>query len=134
MATLQLRFTLEGLGASESEIALGSLQQWLEEAGFNVELETEPPVADEMGGMKKTVVLYVSLSLMAEALHQTHQWQQQEELTGQVVLHSTGNQEHDDDIREVLKREGIHIEVRELEQPVRNGKPSVTESPPTGKK
>lgn len=109
MDVLKLKLSLEGVESPEG--ALLELQQWLQRAGIRAELERLPPTEEELGGKAVAILLICSLlnESIGEALHEVHEWQQHH-AKAQPVLQLTGQPQHDDPIREQIRRENLHIE------------------------
>jgi hypothetical protein len=120
METLQLRLSLAGIDTPEEK--LRELQNWLQDAGLFVRLEIEPPAEEEMGGKAIALVLVFTLTgesihlppAVEEGLRQIDGWQQQQPHSFiKPVIHLTGKSKPDEEIQETIRREQLHIELRE---------------------
>lgn len=135
METLQLRLSLAGIDTPEDK--LRELQNWLQEAGIFVKLEVEPPAEEEMGGKVTALILAFSLASefghlppsVVEGLRQIEEWQQQQQQVIKPVMGSTGHEKFDEEIQKTIRREQLHIELRELEPPPSTGKAQVVAPP-----
>ena len=118
MKTLELELSLNIADDEKLAQSLHDLKHYLEDAGIAVELLTEPPVAEELGGKAVAVLLTVSLlnESMHSALDEVHHWQMQHQNTP-VVLHLTGKRDNDEPIQQHIQRENYHIELRKPKTP-----------------